>query len=246
MRLEYPDLLVPEVVADRADDANVGEEAGGEGKWLAEPPSMRSRSPNGVRTASKAMDPTTVSVTGRGTLAARGARGPNTLPWVGREASHSAAWRRWPWPSPLLRLPPRNHGLRLRAGRSDRDQAVVRRRRRRPRPRRQPGHLQTNHKFRSVFLRNVGGRSFHDEINLMGLGPDPQFPASTSCGSFPDATPGVYIWPTDEPGDAGQPHLLDFVARLRTDQPLHAQGRRPQRRGSRRRRQLRRGQPSDR
>ena len=30
-------------------------------KWTAEPPSMRSRSPNGVLTASKAIDPTTVS-----------------------------------------------------------------------------------------------------------------------------------------------------------------------------------------
>ena len=34
-------------------------------KCTAEPPSMRSRSPNGVRTASKAMDPTTVTAMGR-------------------------------------------------------------------------------------------------------------------------------------------------------------------------------------
>ena len=33
-------------------------------KWLAEPPSIRSRSPNGVRTESKAIDPTTVRATG--------------------------------------------------------------------------------------------------------------------------------------------------------------------------------------
>src|SRR4051812_47942849 len=33
-------------------------------KWTAEPPSMRSRSPNGVRTASKAMDPTTTRLIG--------------------------------------------------------------------------------------------------------------------------------------------------------------------------------------
>ena len=30
-------------------------------KWTAEPPSMRSRLPNGVVTASKAIDPTTVT-----------------------------------------------------------------------------------------------------------------------------------------------------------------------------------------
>jgi hypothetical protein len=30
-------------------------------KWTAVPPSIRSRSPNGVRTESKAIDPTTVS-----------------------------------------------------------------------------------------------------------------------------------------------------------------------------------------
>ncbi len=30
-------------------------------KWTAAPPSIRSRSPNGVLTASKAIDPTTVS-----------------------------------------------------------------------------------------------------------------------------------------------------------------------------------------
>ncbi len=30
-------------------------------KWTAEPPSIRSRSPKGVRTESKAIDPTTVS-----------------------------------------------------------------------------------------------------------------------------------------------------------------------------------------
>ena len=34
-------------------------------KWTADPPSIRSRSPNGVRTLSKAIDPTTVSDTAR-------------------------------------------------------------------------------------------------------------------------------------------------------------------------------------
>jgi len=33
-------------------------------KWTAEPPSMRSRSPNGVRTLSNAIEPTTVRATG--------------------------------------------------------------------------------------------------------------------------------------------------------------------------------------
>src|ERR1039458_3603472 len=33
-------------------------------KWVAAPPSIRSRSPNGVLTASKAIEPTTVTLTG--------------------------------------------------------------------------------------------------------------------------------------------------------------------------------------
>src|SRR5947209_13521201 len=37
-------------------------------KWTAEPPSMRSRSPKGVFTASKAIEPTTTSVMRRGSL----------------------------------------------------------------------------------------------------------------------------------------------------------------------------------
>src|SRR5882757_3542973 len=39
-------------------------------KWVAAPPSMRSRSPNGVLTASKAIDPTTVRDIRDGTLPA--------------------------------------------------------------------------------------------------------------------------------------------------------------------------------
>ena len=37
-------------------------------KWTAEPPSIRSRAPNGVRTASKAIDPTTVTLIARASL----------------------------------------------------------------------------------------------------------------------------------------------------------------------------------
>ena len=65
----------------------------------------------------------------------------------------------------------------------------------------------TNHKFRSVFLRNLGGRAFRDEINRIGLGPDPRFPGLDLLREPPDADPGIYIWPTDEPGDAGQLHV---------------------------------------
>ena len=66
----------------------------------------------------------------------------------------------------------------------------------------------TNHKFRSVFLRNVGGRSFRDEINLMGLGPDDRYPGLELLRPPDDvSSPGVYIWPSDEPGDAGRLHL---------------------------------------
>src|SRR5436190_23948982 len=45
-------------------------------KCTAEPPSMRSRSPNGVRTASNAIDPTTVTVTARGSVPPIGSRKP--------------------------------------------------------------------------------------------------------------------------------------------------------------------------
>src|SRR2546423_14827175 len=45
-------------------------------KWTAEPPSMRSRSPNGVRTASNAIDPTTVTVTARGSVPPIGSSEP--------------------------------------------------------------------------------------------------------------------------------------------------------------------------
>src|SRR4051812_22407558 len=43
-------------------------------KCVADPPSIRSRSPNGVRTASKAIDPTTTRLMRLGTLHSRGAR----------------------------------------------------------------------------------------------------------------------------------------------------------------------------
>src|SRR5215210_3313945 len=39
-------------------------------KWTADPPSMRSRSPKGVLTASKAMDPTTTRLMRRGSVSA--------------------------------------------------------------------------------------------------------------------------------------------------------------------------------
>src|SRR2546421_3118586 len=41
-------------------------------KWTAEPPSIRSRSPKGVLTASKAIDPTTSRLIGRGSLTCGG------------------------------------------------------------------------------------------------------------------------------------------------------------------------------
>jgi hypothetical protein len=43
-------------------------------KWTAEPPSIRSRVPNGVDTASKAMDPTTQRLMRRRTLLTSGGR----------------------------------------------------------------------------------------------------------------------------------------------------------------------------
>jgi len=65
----------------------------------------------------------------------------------------------------------------------------------------------TNHKFRSVFLRNRGGR-FRNAINEIGLGPDSRFPGLDLMRPPADrSAPGVYVWPSDEPGDAGRLHL---------------------------------------
>ncbi len=66
----------------------------------------------------------------------------------------------------------------------------------------------TNHKFKSVFLRNLGGGSFRNEIDEIGLGPDPQFPGLDLLRPPADeSAPGIYIWPSDEPGEAGQLHV---------------------------------------
>ena len=66
----------------------------------------------------------------------------------------------------------------------------------------------TNHKFRSVFLRNRKGRSFQNVINRIGLGPDDRYPGLDLLRPPADVSaPGIYIWPSDEPGDAGQLHL---------------------------------------
>jgi hypothetical protein len=65
----------------------------------------------------------------------------------------------------------------------------------------------TNHKFRSVFLHNSGGR-FRNVINEVGLGPDSRYPGLDLMRPPADTSaPGVYIWPSDEPGDAGRLHL---------------------------------------
>lgn len=65
----------------------------------------------------------------------------------------------------------------------------------------------TNHKFRSVFLRNRRGR-FRNVINEVGLGPDNRYPGLDLMRPPADTSaPGVYIWPSDEPGDAGRLHL---------------------------------------
>ncbi|HET6830148.1 MAG TPA: CRTAC1 family protein [Solirubrobacterales bacterium] len=65
----------------------------------------------------------------------------------------------------------------------------------------------TNHKFRSVFLRNSRG-TFRNVINQVGLGPDSRYPGLDLMRPPADRSdPGVYIWPSDEPGDAGRLHL---------------------------------------
>ena len=53
-------------------------------KWVAAPPSIRSRAPNGVRTASNAIDPTTVTLMGREPYKGA-ARGPSA-------AGHVLCW----------------------------------------------------------------------------------------------------------------------------------------------------------
>jgi hypothetical protein len=66
----------------------------------------------------------------------------------------------------------------------------------------------TNHKFASVFLRNHRGRSFHDQIDELGIGPDARFPGLDLLRAPDDVSqPGVYIWPTDAAGEAGRLHI---------------------------------------
>ena len=60
---EHRELLVAEVVADRADHPTSVKKLAASAKCTAEPPSIRSRSPNGVRTLSNAIEPTTVRAT---------------------------------------------------------------------------------------------------------------------------------------------------------------------------------------
>ena len=65
----------------------------------------------------------------------------------------------------------------------------------------------TNHKFESAFLRNRSGRSFDNVIDEVGLGPDELFPGLHLLRRPDDSQPGVYIWPTDSTGEAGQLHI---------------------------------------
>jgi hypothetical protein len=66
----------------------------------------------------------------------------------------------------------------------------------------------TNHKFRSVFLRNRGRGRFRNVINEVGLGPDSRYPGLDLMRPPADRSdPGVYVWPSDEPGDAGRMHI---------------------------------------
>jgi ASPIC and UnbV/FG-GAP-like repeat len=65
----------------------------------------------------------------------------------------------------------------------------------------------TNHKFASVFLRNRHGRSFRNEIDELGLGPDSRFPGLELLRRPDMSSPGVYIWPTDDTGEAGRLHI---------------------------------------
>jgi hypothetical protein len=65
-----------------------------------------------------------------------------------------------------------------------------------------------NHKFESNFLRNHRGRSFRNEIDEIGLGPDDRFGGLELLRAPRDlSAPGVYIWPTDRAGEAGQLHI---------------------------------------
>ena len=62
LAVEALELVRAEVVADDADDADVGEEARRQiEKCVAAPPRMRSRRPNGVSSESNATEPTTVT-----------------------------------------------------------------------------------------------------------------------------------------------------------------------------------------
>jgi hypothetical protein len=63
-RAQDPPGVLVEVVADRPDDATSSKNDAPSAKWVAAPPSIRSRTPAGVLTASKAIDPTTVTLMG--------------------------------------------------------------------------------------------------------------------------------------------------------------------------------------
>jgi len=65
----------------------------------------------------------------------------------------------------------------------------------------------TNHKFASVFLHNDHGDRFENRIEQLGLGPDQQFPGLELLRPPDMQDPGVYIWPTDSTGEAGQLHI---------------------------------------
>ncbi len=65
----------------------------------------------------------------------------------------------------------------------------------------------TNHKFASVFLHNDHGRSFDNQIEELGLGPDGRFPGLELLTPPDMSSPGLYIWPTDDTGEAGRLHI---------------------------------------
>jgi len=55
----------------------------------------------------------------------------------------------------------------------------------------------TNHKTRSVILRNDGAGSFTDQFSALGLSPSPEFPGYEYLRAPQMDDPAIYIWATD-------------------------------------------------
>ena len=202
VRLEHADLVRPEVVADRSDDADVGEEARREGEMArrtAEHPlALAERGPHGVEGDGSDDG----QGHGRGTLAAPRGEKPEYASSGGAEvpvalgALAAIAAVLTAAPAPAREAPLRVRSERRIVTKRLFDIGVAD-----PDRDGRQDIFTTNHKFRSVFLRNLGGRSFRERDQ-----PDRRSartrasPASTCCASRPTPTPASTSGRPTSPG----------------------------------------------